>query len=139
MHKKISLSTEAVQKAGLISSVTGLNVIDCIRDEEFRREIVIVSKGETAKIRSSVIKKLKKILNTDLEINEYSEDIEEFVKGLLSPARVLSVKTFNQNKSAVIEVEYEDKGVAIGKKGKKIKKVRLLLYRYFGVKKIKIV
>ncbi len=141
MHRKISLNNETIKKVSLISSITGVDVMDCIRDDEFQREIVIVPKGEIYKIvgrGGKLIRKLKKVMNINIEINEYSDNIEEFIRNILFPARVKAIRKLNQSNSVIVEVNYEDKGIAIGKKGRKIKKMRLLLKRYFGVKNVRI-
>jgi len=82
------------------------------------------------------IKRLKNILNKNIEVVEYADDPETLIKHALAPARVKSVKitkTPDGQKAAYVTVEPQDKGIAIGKDGKNIKALRQILKRNYDV------
>ncbi len=80
------------------------------------------------------IKRVRKVISKPIEVVEYRETPEDFIKGCLMPARVRAIKitkAADGRKVAVVSVQPEDKGVAIGREGRNIDKVRLLTKRYF--------
>ncbi|TRM80782.1 NusA-like transcription termination signal-binding factor, partial [Sulfolobus sp. F3] len=87
------------------------------------------------------VKKLRKIIGKDIEIVAYSDNLEELVKNLMSPARVKSIKIINSNsrKSVYITVDPQDKGLAIGKNGRNVVRAKLILKRYMDIDNVVIV
>ena len=97
--------------------------------------------GQAIGRRGMIIRKLKKIFGKDVEIVEYSPNLEDFIRKLFLPARVNYVKVMEQlgKKIVIISVASEDKGVAIGRGGKNINRARYLAKRWFGVDNIKLI
>jgi N utilization substance protein A len=126
----------------LFESVTGAVTKDCIIDENNDRIIFIVRQGDMGLAigKGGVnVKRLKNIVNKNIEVVEYAEDPETLIKHALAPARVKSVKitkTPDGQKTAYVTVEPQDKGIAIGKDGKNILKAKLIAKRYFDIEKI---
>jgi N utilization substance protein A len=126
----------------LFESVTGAVTKDCIIDENNDRIIFIVRQGDMGLAigKGGInVKRLKNILNKNIEVVEYAEDPETLIKHALAPARVKSVKimkTPDGQKTAYVTVEPQDKGIAIGKDGKNILKAKLIAKRYFDIEKI---
>ena len=59
---------------------------------------------------------------------------EKFIKNALKPAKVKDIRLVDRmegKKIAMVNVEPKDKGIAIGKNGTNIKKIRFLAERYF--------
>jgi N utilization substance protein A len=126
----------------LFESVTGAVTKDCIIDENNDRIIFIVRQGNMGLAigKGGInVKRLKNILNKNIEVVEYAEDPETLIKHALAPARVKNVKimkTPGGQKTAYVTVEPQDKGIAIGKDGKNILKAKLIAKRYFDIEKI---
>ena len=129
----VKLDTEGIRYIGIFESLTGADVKDCILDND--RVIMVVKKGDMGLAigkGGSNINKVKKLLKKKIEVVEHSSDIKEFIENLLRPAVVKSVEllTTKDNKCyAYVEVSSKDKGIAIGKNGEKIKRVKLLVKR----------
>ncbi|QXJ27180.1 NusA protein-like protein, archaeal [Saccharolobus shibatae B12] len=87
------------------------------------------------------VKKLRKIIGKDIELVAYSDNLEELVKNLMSPARVRSVKVVNTSskKSVYITIDPQDKGLAIGKNGRNVARAKLILKRYMDIDNVVIV
>ena len=72
--------------------------------------------------------------NKDVEIDEYMPEVDKFIKNALKPAKVKDIRLVDRmegKKIAMVNVEPKDKGIAIGKNGSNIKKIRFLAERYF--------
>ncbi len=129
----IKLDTEGIRYIGIFESLTGAGVRDCILDND--RVIMVVKKGDMGLAigkGGANINKVKRVLKKNIEVVEHSTDIKEFIENLLRPAMVKSVellRTKNNKCYAYVEVQSKDKGIAIGKNGEKIKRVKLLVKR----------
>ncbi|MCC6017795.1 MAG: NusA-like transcription termination signal-binding factor [archaeon YNP-LCB-003-016] len=138
----IKLTIDEMNYIALFESVTGAVTKDCIIDENNDRIIFIVRQGDMGLAigKGGInVKRLKNILNKNIEVVEYAEDPETLIKHALAPARVKSVKimkTPDGQKTAYVTVEPQDKGIAIGKDGKNILKAKLIAKRYFDIEKI---
>jgi N utilization substance protein A len=118
--------------------LTGAGVKDCVVDNETNKVIVVVKKGDMGLAigkGGANINKLKKLMNRDIEVVEHSPDLKEFIENLLRPAYVKSVELLqNDDKQcAYVEVLAKHKGIAIGKNGERIKRVKLLVKRDQGI------
>ena len=80
------------------------------------------------------IKRFRSMTNKQVEIYEYMNEAEKFIKNALKPAKVKDIRIVDRmegKKIAMVNVETKDKGIAIGKNGDNIKKIRFLSKRYF--------
>lgn len=130
----VKLDTEGIRCIGVFESLTGAGVKDCVVDNEANKVIMVVKKGDMGLAigkGGSNINKVKKLLRKEVEIVEHSADIKEFIENLFRPAYVKSIELLTKNDKicAYVEVFNKDKGIAIGKHGEKIKKVKLLVKR----------
>ncbi len=128
----VKLDTEGIRYIGIFESLTGADVKDCILEND--RVIMVVKKGDMGLAigkGGANISKVKRLLKKEIEVIEHSTDVREFIVNLLRPAEVKSVElSMKDNKRyAYVEVPNKDKGIAIGKRGEKIKRVKLLMKR----------
>lgn len=130
----MKLDTEGIRCIGVFESLTGAGVKDCVVDNEENKVIMVVKKGDMGLAigkDGSNINKVKKLLRKEIELVEHSSDIKEFIENLFRPAYVKSVElmTKNDKSCAYVEIFNKDKGIAIGRNGEKIKRVKLLVKR----------
>ena len=130
----LKLNTENIRYINIFEDITGTKVKDCIVDNEMNKIIVVVEQGKIGRAigkGGSNIKKIKRLLNKNIEIIEYSSDIMEFVTNIMGNICVKNVRILEKNgkKCVYIEVPQKEKGIAIGKRGQRIKKVKMLLRR----------
>ena len=140
---EIRLTADEMRYMALLQDLTGAVARDCIVDNENNRIIFVVRPGDAGKAigrRGANINRLRRILNKDIEVVEYAEDLETMVKNIFSPARVLSVRVAQRNgkKILYVTVNPEDKAKAIGRGGRKVSMARIILKRYFDIDDIKI-
>ncbi len=140
---EIRLTVEEMRYMSLLQDLTGAVARDCIIDRENNRIIFIVRPGDAGKAigrRGANINRLRQLLNKEIEVLEYAEKLEDMVKNIFAPARVLGVKVVNREgrKIVYVTVDPNDKGRAIGRGGRKVSVARLVLKRYFDVDDVKI-
>ncbi|MEM0023228.1 MAG: NusA-like transcription termination signal-binding factor [Thermofilaceae archaeon] len=135
----IKLTEKEMQYISLFEALTQVEVLDCINDEENNRLIFIVRRGMAGKaigVGGANTKLMKKLIGKDVEVVEQGLTLDDLIRAALFPAKVLSIEmreNSNGGKVAIVEVPAEQKGLAIGKGGKNVKKAKLLARRYFGV------
>lgn len=123
----------------LLENMTGATIVDCIVDDEEDIVIFAVKKGEVGLAvgkGGEKIKRFRSMTNKQVEIYEYIDDAGKFISNALKPAKVKEVRLVDRiggSRVAMVNVESKDKGIAIGKNGANIKKIRFLAKRYFDL------
>jgi NusA-like KH domain protein len=77
----------------------------------------------------------------EVQIVEYHEDVETFLKKALHPVKVLEIRFENGVKGGIMAylmVDDADKGRAIGRNGFRIQGIREIARRHFGLSDVKI-
>jgi len=132
----LKLGTEEIKCIGLFEGMTGAKVVDCILEGDKLVFVVIGRDVGLAIGKKGVnIKKMSELSGKKIEVIEYSDVPEQFIRNILRPVKVKSVLISEKNnkKIATIDIAKEDKGLVIGKSGKNIKRIRLLLNRHHNV------
>ena len=139
MTQKIRLTSDEMSYIALFENVTGAVATDCIIDEERDRIIFVVKPGDVGLAigkHGSRIKLVKRMVQKDIEIVEYADNPEAFIRNSFAPARIKEIRItdrLDNKKVAVVMVENKDKGIAIGKSGKTAERTRFLAKRYFQI------
>ncbi|BCU67309.1 transcription elongation factor NusA [Sulfolobales archaeon HS-7] len=129
----IKLTPEELKYMSLFQDVTRVTARDCIITED--RIIFLVNPGQTGLAigkGGTNVRKLKNVIGKDIEIVEYNDDMEKLVENIMAPARVRAIKIVQNNSKKVmhIRVDFNDKGIAIGKNGRNVQRAKLILKRY---------
>ncbi len=137
MLNNIKITETEMRYIQLLQNMTGATIVDCIVDEDEDTIIFTVKKGEVGLAvgkGGEKIKRFRSMTNKRVEIYEYLPDAEGFIRNALKPAKVRDIRLVDRmegKKIAMVNVEPKDKGIAIGKNGSNIKKIRFLANRYF--------
>ena len=129
----------------LFQAVTGVYPRDIIHDDKFNRILIVVDKGNMGPSigkNGQNITYIKKITGKDVVVVEYSDNINEFIRGLIGQNVNFNItETTNPNgtKTITISVNPESKGIVFGAKGQNIEKIKLLLKRYFNVSHVRVI
>jgi len=135
MLSNVKITENEMKYIQLLQNMTGATIVDCILDEE--TIIFTVKKGEVGLAvgrGGEKIKRFRMMTNKQVEIFEYLEDPDKFLRNALKPAKVKDIRLVDRmdgHKIAMVNVDPKDKGIAIGKNGENIKKIRFLAQRYF--------
>jgi transcription termination/antitermination protein NusA len=133
---EIKLSTEGLRYITLFEDLTKATVKDCIIDEG--RIIYVIKEGDMGAAigrNGDHINRVKKAVDKHIDLVEYSDEPATFIRNAFSPVMVRSVNIVDRNNKrlAYVEVSNKDKGLAIGRNGKNIEKVKLVAKRHHDI------
>ena len=136
---EIRLTAESIQYIALFENMTRAQILDCIPEEE--RLVYVVKQGDMGLAigkNGENINRVKKTLDKSIELVEYSEDPVTFLKNAFGPVSLSSVNIINKNgkRLAYVEVPNKEKGLAIGRNGKNIEKVKMLVRRHHDIEDV---
>lgn len=132
----VKLGTEEIKYINLFENMTGASVKDCILQEKV---FFVVKQGQMGLAigrKGANIQRLTETIGKSIEIIEYSDDPETFVRNILRPASIrnVTITTRPDNKVvATLDVLRRDKGLAIGPKGKNIERAKTLMERHHNI------
>ena len=138
---EFTLTEDCMRLISEFESLTGAGSRDCVIDERNSRIIFVVNPGEMGLAigkKGSSIKKASDVMGKRIEVVEYSDNAEQFVKNCFLPAQVLEVEFEDSERGLVahVEVKEEDRGIAIGKEGKNIFKAKKLSMRQHDIQDV---
>lgn len=140
MLSNVKITGDEMKFIQLLQNMTGATIVDCIIDEE--TIIFTVKKGEIGLAvgkGGEKIKRFRAMTNKQVEIFEFIEDPDKFLRNALKPANVKDIRLVDKvggGKIAMVNIDPHDKGIAIGKNGENIKKIRFLAKRYFDFENV---
>lgn len=134
----IKLTSDEIRYIAFFEKLTGASVRDCVIDESGNFITFVVKKGEIGLAigkGGSNVRRARQMIGKGIEIVEYSEEPTEFIKNMFTPARVKSISITERDgkRIAAVTVEVQDKGIAVGKKGKKIQNAKKLAQRHHDI------
>lgn len=138
----VKFTSNEIRYIALFETITNTSVKDCIIDDEHDRVTFLVKKGDMGLAigkRGSTIAKMQKSVDKSVEIIEHSDDPGEFIKNLLSSAKISSVEFTTDskgNKIATLDVDSKNKRNVIGKNGQNIQRARQFAKRQFDISNI---
>ncbi|MDH7593123.1 MAG: NusA-like transcription termination signal-binding factor [Methanomicrobiales archaeon] len=117
--------------------LTGSTAVDCVSDDRFDRVIYVIKPGDMGLAigrGGENIRKLQKVLGRKIELVEYAEDLESFIRNIFKPIPLAGIELEREWNSIDVLVEKKgDLGIAIGKGGANVEKARILVKRHFGL------
>ncbi len=142
--ESLKLSSEEISYIAIFESATGAVTKDCIVDPEENKVIFVVKKGDMGLAigrKGANVARVKKALGKKVEIIEHADTPEEFVKNILHTYRIKSVNVEEADGKKIVKIAVDprDKARVIGRKGKNLEKVKLLLARHHGIDNVVVV
>lgn len=138
----IKFSANEIRYIALFENMTGAMVKDCIIDDEQGKVTFVVKNGDMGLAigkGGSTVTKVKRAVDKGVEIIEYNEDPAQFIRNILSPAELKSIKVIQkegQDKIAIVNADSSNKRIAIGKNGVNIERAKLLAKRQHDISNI---
>ena len=122
---EITISEDDMRLIAQFENLTGAGARDCVVDEKFSRILFVINPGE-----------MGLAIGKKVEVVEYNTDKVQFLRNCFLPVQI-QVVTFEKDEDgaevAYIEVQPEDRGLAIGKEGRNIIKAKRLAFRQFDI------
>jgi len=138
----IKFGANEIRFIALFENMTGAMVKDCIIDDDNNKVTFVVKQGDMGIAigkRGSTVSKVQKAVDRGVEIIELNEDPVQFIRNILSPAELQSVKIStrkNGEKIATVATDNTNKRIAIGKNGINIERAKLLANRLHNIDNI---
>ena len=134
----IKLGGDEMRYIALFESMTGARALDCLIEKEGAKLTFVVRRedmGLSIGRGGSRIMQMKRVFGKSIEIVQHSDDPAEFLKNLLAPAKVKRIDFAEEGGKRVarVEVEQQDRGLAIGKGGERIRRAKALVLRHHGI------
>lgn len=133
---KVILDTNALQKINIFQSMSSVNVIDCIENED---AMYFVVKSDGQKIYSAKnmgnLRKMENMFRKKVRIYEFSSDPKVFAKRMVPEASEVEI----ENGVARIKVKNCFKPKVIGKDKKNLMIIQSLFKSFFDIEDVKIV
>ena len=135
---EVKLSMDGIRYIALFEQITGAGARDCYEDTENNRLLFVVKNGDMGLAigkGGEHINNLKKAINKSIEIIEHSDDPLIFIKNAFHPIilKNINIKIIDGKRIAYVEVPTKEKGLAIGRDGKNIEKVKKLSLRHHNI------
>ena len=95
----IKFNANEIRYIALFESMTGAMVKDCIIDDELSKVTFVVKNGDMGLAigkGGSTVTKVKRAVDKGVEIIEYNEDPAQFIRNILSPAELKSIKVIQK-------------------------------------------
>lgn len=140
----VRLDEECLAMISKYESITGAGSRDCLVDDKNNRIIFVVNPGEMGRAIGKggvAIKRASNEMGRQIEVVEYSEDRDQFISNCFLPAKVVSI-IYEQDPDgreiALVNVNEDDYGLAIGRGGKNIWKAKMLASRQHEVDEVRL-
>lgn len=134
----IKLDANTMKLISMFESISNARVKDCIEiDNGF---LFVTEPGQIGRAigkNGANVKRLENALRKSVRVVEFSENMEDFVKGLLYPIVPNDVK-IEGNIVTIFGKDAKTRGMIIGRDRSKIKQIQDILSRYFPVEDIKV-
>ena len=132
----ITLDQNTIRFISVFEKITKTRVRDCIETQD--KLIFIVARGQIGAAigkRGENVKRLHEMFKKNLDVIEYSDDPERFLKNIFHNYKIKGVEIEKRGTKvhAIVSVESKDKGKIIGKDGRNLKLARDILIRHHDI------
>ncbi len=138
---EVTFDEQTIKYVALFQDVTRTTVVDCVDAED--RLIFVVKEGDIGKAigkKGENVAKLKRLMNKDIHIVEYSDEPEKFVANVFRNYDVKGVQIEQRGDitHATVTVDASKKGRAIGKEGRNLRVSRDLIARHHPIQSVSV-
>ena len=135
--EEIIINQDTLQKVQLVSRVTSARVRDCVEEEDII--VFIIEKGDISLAvgrKGEHIARLKKLFSKTVQMVEFSEDPKLLLKNIFRNYGVTEVDIEEKDdgqRHATVHVDGKEKGRAIGKNARNLKRARNIVARHHNI------
>jgi N utilization substance protein A len=136
---EVTLTEDTLRYIALFENITKTHVRDCMEAED--KLVFVVDPGQANKAVGKAGENVIRMKNTtgkNIQVVEYSDDPEMFIRNVFYNYNVQSVVLENRGNivHATVTVDPKVKGRAIGKNGRNLKIARDIVNRHHNVQSI---
>lgn len=137
----LKLDLDSIKLIAVFEGITKASVKDCIV-EDGRLVFVVNSGAMGAAIgkNGSNIQKAQQMLGRGIKVVEHSEDVVQFTKNLLDNVTPKSIQVEKDEaqkpRFVYVNIGAKKRGLAIGRDGANLERIKLLLQRHHGIEDV---
>ena len=137
----IKLNSETLQYISLFERMTKAKVMDCY--EGYGKLVFVVNNGHIGIAvgkKGETIKMLRERMKKDIQVVEYSNNPEKFLKSIFHPFKPESVELEQRGNKmhATVKVAAKNKGKAIGRNGDNLRVAREIALRHHNIESVSV-
>lgn len=138
---EIVFDEQTIKYVALFQDLTRTTVVDCVDAGD--KLIFVVKEGDIGKAigkKGENVAKLKRLMNKDIHVVEYSDQPDKFVANVFRNFDVRGVQIEQRGDivHATVTVESTKKGRAIGKDGRNLRVSRDLIARHHPIQSVSV-
>src|SRR5437773_1091650 len=136
---EIVFDEQTIKYVALFQDLTRTTVVDCVDATD--KLIFVVKEGDIGKAigkKGENIAKLKRLMNKDIHVVEYSDQPDRFVANVFRNFDVKGVQLEQRGDIVHATVEATKKGGAIGKEGRNLRVSRDLIARHHPIQSVSV-
>ncbi len=138
---EVTFDEQTIKYVALFQDLTRTTVVDCVDAQD--RLIFVVKEGDIGKAigkKGENVAKLKRLLNKDIHVVEFSNDPQTFVANVFRNYDVKGVQLEQRGDitHATVTVDASKKGRAIGKAGRNLRVSRDLIARHHPIQSVSV-
>lgn len=138
---EVTFTGDTLRYASLFQDVTRTTVVDCLDTPD--RIVYVVQQGDIGRAigkKGENVAKLRRLMNRDILVVEFSEVPETFISNIFRNYKVKKVEIEQRGDitHATVTVEATLKGKAIGRGGKNLRTARDLIARHFPIESVSV-
>jgi N utilization substance protein A len=134
--KKV-LDIDALRLARVFQQVSGVGIRDCISGDIL---VFVVNPGEIGRAvgkGGANVRALEKKFKKKVKVIEYSDDLEQFIKNVVSPYEI--AEFFQSDDVVVLSAkDLKTRGMLIGRNASHLRFYESIIKRFFPVKELKV-
>ncbi|MEM0480706.1 MAG: hypothetical protein QXQ14_00755 [Candidatus Aenigmatarchaeota archaeon] len=134
----IEFDKEVIRIINFVENLTNANIKDCIIKNN-TIYLLVDKKTKFSLYNIAMLKILKRLLNKEIKVYEYSSDLNEFLRNLIP--YMISYRILNNNGKKIIEIKVNKmyKGLVLGRNKRNLEVYKSLLSRNFKINDVKII
>lgn len=138
---EVTFDEQTMQYVALFQDLTRTTVVDCVDAAD--KLIFVVKEGDIGKAigkKGEHAAKLKRLMNKDIHVVEYSDQPEKFVANVFRnyDVKKVDIEQRGDVTHATVTVDASKKGRAIGKEGRNLRVARDLIARHHPIQSVSV-
>ena len=138
---EITFDEQTIKYVALFQDLTHTTVVDCVDADD--RLVFVVKEGDIGMAigkKGENVAKLKRLLNKEIHVVEFSDEPEKFVANVFRNYDVkgVAIEQRGDITHATVTVDSSKKGRAIGKEGRNLRLSRDLIARHHPIQSVSV-
>ena len=138
---KFTYDVQTLQRISLFEKITKATVKDCFMLGD--KLTFIVVKGHLHRALGpdkKNITKLEGLLKLRVKVIQYDEEVEQFIKNVLSPLKVVKMEMLEEGIVTITGPDQKTKGLMIGARAQNLRNYEKVVQKYFpDIKELKVI